>query len=74
MQVDWKNYIVSTPNVLHGKPRLKGTNIRVSHILGNVAAGKSFMNIVEKHPELSLEQIAACLDYASDFVEIEFTM
>jgi hypothetical protein len=33
MPVDWREHIVSTPDVLRGKPRIKGTRIPVSLIL-----------------------------------------
>jgi uncharacterized protein (DUF433 family) len=41
MPVDWKLYIVSDPEVLRGKPRLKGTRIPVGLVQGYLAAGKS---------------------------------
>ena len=41
MPVDWKEYITSDPDILHGKPRLKGTRIAVSLVLGYLAAGRS---------------------------------
>ena len=34
MQVNWKDHIVSTPDVPRGKPRIKGTRIPVSLVLG----------------------------------------
>jgi len=71
MPVLWKEYIVSTPDVLHGKPRLKDTRIPVSLILGYLAAGQSTQQIMEEFPDMRPEQIAACLDYARDLAEFE---
>ncbi len=71
MQTDWKDHIESTPDVLRGKPRIKGTRIPVSLILGYLAAGKSREEIIEEFPDLTSEQIAACLDYARDLSEYE---
>ena len=71
MDVDWKAHIVSTPDVLRGKPRIKGTRIPVSLILGYLAAGNSFQAIIAEFPDLSEEQIAACLDYARDLAGFE---
>jgi uncharacterized protein (DUF433 family) len=71
MQVNWKNYVVSTPDVLRGKPRIKGTRIPVSLILGYLAAGNTFEEIMKEFPDLAKEQIAACLDYARDLSEFE---
>ena len=71
MQINWKDHIVSTPDVLKGKPRIRGTRIPVSLILGYLAAGKSFGDIIEEFPDLSEKQVAACLDYARDLSEFE---
>ena len=71
MPVNWKEYIVSTSDVLHGKPCLKGTRIPVSLILGYLAAGYTFHTIIEEFPDLNDQQIAACLDYARELAEFE---
>lgn len=71
MQVNWKDYIVSTPDILKGKPRISGTRIPVSLILGYLAAGNSFDEIIKEFPDIAREQIAACLDYARDLSEFE---
>lgn len=71
MPVEWKRYIVSEPEILRGKPRLKGTRIPVGLVLGYLAAGKTGEEIVAEFPELTREQIAACLDYARDLAEFE---
>ena len=61
MPVDWKRYIVSDPEVLRGKPRLKGTRIPVGLVLGYLAGGKTAEEIVSEFPDLTHDQIAACL-------------
>ena len=71
MQVNWRVHIVSTPDVLRGKPRIKGTRIPVSLVLGYLAAGKSTKEIKKEFPDLNEEQIAACLDYARELAEFE---
>jgi uncharacterized protein (DUF433 family) len=71
MAVDWKEYIVSDPEILRGKPRLKGTRIPVGVVLGYLAAGKSVEGITAELPDLTREQIAACLDYARELAEFE---
>ena len=71
MQVNWRDYIVSTPDVLRGKPRIKGTRIPVSLVLGYLAEGKSDKEIIGEFPDLTGEQVAACLDYARDLSEFE---
>jgi uncharacterized protein (DUF433 family) len=71
MQTEWRNYIVSTPEVLRGKPRINGTRIPVGLILGYLAAGKTGEEIIEEFPELNHEHISACLDYARELSEFE---
>ena len=71
MNVSWKNHIVSSPDVLRGKPRIKGSRIPVSLVLGYLAAGDSTEKIIREYPDLNKEQIAACLDYARDLADFE---
>jgi len=71
MDINWKHHIVSTSDVLHGKPRIQGTRIPVSLILGYLSARYSFDQIIQEFPDLTEEQIAACLDYARDLAEFE---
>ena len=67
----WREYIESTPDVLRGKPRIKGTRIPVSLILGYFAAGDTVEKIIQGFPDLNREQISACLDFARDLSEFE---
>ena len=71
MKIAWQDYIESTPIVLHGKPRIKGTRIPVGLILGYLAAERSPDQIIEEFPDLTREHIIACLDYARDLAEFE---
>lgn len=65
----WQNYIVSTPEVIGGKPRINGTRISVALILGYLASGSTPDEIINEFPDLKHEHIAACLDYARELVE-----
>lgn len=71
MSINWRDYIVSTPDVLKGKPRIKGHRIPVSLILGYLSEGKSQKDILEEFPDLTPADIFACLDYARDLSEYE---
>jgi len=64
MSVDWREHIVSTTDILRGKPCVKGTRIPVSLILGYLATGHTAEEIMAELPDLGKEQIAACLDEA----------
>jgi len=71
MNVNWKGHIVGTPDVLKGKPRIRGTRISVSLVLGYLASGSSHEEIIQEFPDLTSEQIMACLDYARELAELE---
>ncbi len=74
MGIDWREYIISTPDVLKGKPRIKGTRIPVSLILDYLAEGKKTEYIIKEFPDLTKEQITACLEYARDLAEFEIAV
>lgn len=64
--------IVSNPNILGGKPCVQGTRIPVYMVLELVEAGISFDEILAKYyPQLSKEDIKACITYAREIVENE---
>lgn len=67
----WRQHIVSTPEVLSGKPRIDGTRIPVALILGYLAAGSTSDEIIGEFPDLTREGIAACLDYARDLADYQ---
>ena len=71
MPIQWRNHITSTPDILRGKPRLKGTRIPVSLILGYLAAGATSADILADFPDLEAPHIHACLDYARELAEFE---
>jgi len=71
MNVAWRNHIESSYNVIRGKPRIKGTRIPASLILGYLANGYTADKIIEEFPDLNKEKIAACLDYARKLAEFE---
>ena len=68
-RVEWRQYIVSTPEVLSGKPRITGTRVPVALILGYLASGSTPDEIIYEFPDLKREHIAACLDYARELAE-----
>ena len=61
--------IVSDPQTCSGHPRVEGTRIRVSHVLGWLAAGMSVEEILADYPQLTAEDIRACFAYAAATVD-----
>jgi uncharacterized protein (DUF433 family) len=62
----WQDYIVATPDTLHGWPRFRGTRIPVSVVLDNLAADISGEDLFANYPTLPKEAIPAALAYAAD--------
>jgi len=71
VDIQWQDHIVSSPDVLKGKPRVKGTRIPVSLVLGYLASEASPDEIIKEFPDLTTEDISACLVYARDLSEFE---
>ncbi len=71
MAIHWRDHITSTPDILRGKPRIKGTRIPVSLLLGYLAAGHTTDEIIAEFPDIKAIQIQACFDYARELAEFE---
>ncbi|AFY35576.1 protein of unknown function DUF433 [Calothrix sp. PCC 7507] len=71
MPINWREHVVSSSDILRGKPRIQGTRIPVSLILGYLATGKTHDQILQEFPDLQQDQILACLDYARDLANFE---
>ncbi len=67
----WPDRIESDPQVLRGKPCIKGTRIPVALILGYLAAQRTADQIIQQFPELTAADVAACLDFARDLADFE---
>ena len=61
----FKNRITVNPKVMGGTPCIRKTRIPVSVILKLMAKGESIEQILMDYPELTEEDIQACLEYAS---------
>jgi len=64
--MDYRERIVVDPAIRFGKPVIKGTRICVFDILEYMAGGDSEDDILDEFPQLSREDIRACLAFAAD--------
>jgi uncharacterized protein (DUF433 family) len=69
--MNWREHILSDPQILRGKPCVKGTRIPVALILGYLAAGRDAAAIQREFPDLTAADVAVCLDYARELAEFE---
>lgn len=64
--MNYQSIITIEPDKRGGRPCIRGMRIAVSDVLGWLAAGMSHEEIVADYPELTEEDIRACLGYAAD--------
>ena len=63
--------ITLNPDILAGKPILRGTRISVEFIIGLMADGWTETDILANYPGLTRDDITACLVYARDILQSE---
>jgi uncharacterized protein (DUF433 family) len=64
--MDYRDRIVIDPEVHFGKPRVRGTRITVGDVLSYLASGMRESEIVADFPQLTGDDIRACLAYAAE--------
>ncbi len=69
--MDWSERITVDPDVLVGKPVVKGTRISVELVIDLLARGYTKDQILQQYDHLSAEDIQACLGYASNVLRSE---
>lgn len=69
--MDYTKYIESRPDVMLGKPIIKGTRITVELIIQKLSEGASHQQLMEAYPSLTSQSILAALDYASEVISNE---
>jgi uncharacterized protein (DUF433 family) len=63
--------ITLNPDVLTGKPVVRGTRLAVDFIVGLLADGWSQEDVLANYPGLTREDIFACLSYARERLQAE---
>jgi uncharacterized protein (DUF433 family) len=71
IMVDWKDRIHINPEILVGKPVIKGTRLAVEFIIDLLAQGWTEEEILRNYPGITREDIQACLAYASEILRVE---
>ncbi|MBI3957497.1 MAG: DUF433 domain-containing protein [Chloroflexi bacterium] len=64
--MDWAEYIHSDPNILVGKPVVKGTRLSVEFLLRLFAAGWTESQVLENYPGLSRQSLRAVFAFAAE--------
>lgn len=66
MSVEFANRITVEPGKRSGKPCIRGSRITVSDVLEYLAAGMSEAEILADFPELTVDDVRACLAFAAE--------
>ncbi len=69
--MDGHDRVVAHPDVLVGKPVIKGTRTSVELVMDLLAAGYTAQQIIEQYDHLPREDIQACRAYAREVVQSE---
>jgi uncharacterized protein (DUF433 family) len=60
---NYKDRIVVDPEILVGKPVVKGTRVSVELVLKRLAQDLGIKSLLEAYPRLTPEDVRACLEY-----------
>ena len=64
--MSYRHIITIEPGKRGGRPCIRGMRIAVADVLGWLAAGLSHQEIISDYPELTEDDIRACLAFAAD--------
>ena len=64
--MDYREYITQEPGKRSGQPCIRGLRITVSDVLDYLASGMSEQEILRDFPDLTSQDIKACLAFAAD--------
>ncbi len=69
--MDWRPYIHSDPDILLGKPIVKGTRLAVDFLLQLFAAGWTNQQVLDNYPTLTAETLRAVFAFAAECMREE---
>jgi uncharacterized protein (DUF433 family) len=69
--MDWRDFIHADPEVLAGKPVVKGTRLSVEFLLGLLGAGWTREQLLANYPSLTPEALQAVFAFAAESVQDE---
>jgi uncharacterized protein (DUF433 family) len=68
-QQPYKDRITTNPHIMVGKPVVKGTRIPVERVVAHLANNPDLADLFAAYPDLTIEDVKACLAYAHHAVE-----
>lgn len=67
----WQEYIHSDPDILIGKPVVKGTRLSIDFILRLFGNGWTISQVLESYPQLTIDSLQAVFAFAADSLSQE---
>ena len=67
----WQEYIHSDPDILIGKPVVKGTRLSIDFILRLFGNGWTISQVLESYPQLTLDSLQAVFAFAAESLSQE---
>lgn len=71
MNIDWRIFIHSDPDILLGKPVVRRTRLSVEFLLGLFAEGWTEQQVIENYPTLTEESLRTVFSFAADCMREE---
>jgi len=68
--MNWQDQIEINPNIKGGKPVVKGTRVPVEVVVGAMAGGASWGEVIEAYA-ITIEQVQACLAFVTEILREE---
>jgi uncharacterized protein (DUF433 family) len=63
--------ITIVPDICHGKPTIRGMRYPVEMILDLLSSGMTFQEIIDDYPAIEIDDIKACLSFASKMTDVK---
>lgn len=71
MNKTYRNHIHADPEIMFGKPVIKGTRVPVELILRKLGEGETIEDLLQAYPHLTREDILATFSYSADVIGTE---
>lgn len=72
--MNWQDYVEQLPDVMMGKPVIKGTRLTVELILDRLGNGSPVEDLLESYPQLRREHVLAAQAYAAAYLASDKTV
>ncbi len=68
---DWREHLIVDPEVMTGKPVIKGTRLTADFLFGLLGSGWTVEELLENYPKLTRESVRALFVFASELAQEE---